>query len=270
MAGIACPEARRERLPRGLRHQRGRNAERKVHPDHRVTALAQIRSYCGEARRSFGGKRLVLARREVRVPQLVELPAHVLALALAAGTKLFEVAERARRREPRPVRGGDGRARIQRSGIRVEQLGLRLGVQQRVLSVLAVDRDEPLADLAQLPRTDRAAVDSGCRAFADLALEDDRVERRRDRRPLGAVPDLVGAPARAKGEAQRVDEQRFAAAGFPGEEVQARPEANRGLRDQAEVVDVQLLQHARATSWGPAGVPSRASRPAGRRSSPAS
>ncbi len=134
--------------------------------------------------------------------------------------------------------------------------------------LLAVEGDEPLAELAQLARRRRPPVDSRRASLADLAPENDPIECSLDGGAVRPVPDLVGAAARPKGQAQRVDDQRLAAARLAGEKVEARAEADGRLRDQGEVANLQLLQHG-ATSSGPAVCPIPACRPAADRSSPA-
>src|ERR1700687_2343311 len=56
------------------------------------------------------------------------------------------------------------------------------------------------------------------------------------------MPDLVGAAPRAQGEAQRVDDQRFAAPGFAGQKVEAGPKANPGLGHQRQVANFEFFE----------------------------
>src|SRR6202165_785300 len=56
------------------------------------------------------------------------------------------------------------------------------------------------------------------------------------------MPDLVGAAPRAQGEAQRVDDQRFAAPGFAGQKVEAGPTANPGLGHQRQVANFEFFE----------------------------
>src|SRR5262245_60076430 len=101
--------------------------------------------------------------------------------------------------------------------------------------MLSVNRDETIADLAQLRWVGSAAVDPSGAALADLALKRHAVEHCFDRRPVGAVADLVGSASGPKRQAQRVDDQRLAASGLSGEEVETRSEAHCRLRDQRQV-----------------------------------
>src|SRR4029077_1336219 len=163
--------------------------------------------------------------------------------------------------DPRRVRRGDSCSRLERAPIAIEELGLRVAVEECVVLMLAVDAHEPLAKLAQLARRGGAAVYLGrarfFRSSTELALQLYRVEDRLNERALRSVPHLVDAAPRAKGEAEGVDDQRFAAARLAGEQVETRPETNRRFRDQGEVADSQLSQQ-RSSPSALAGGPSRA------------
>src|SRR5260370_33882080 len=93
---------------------------------------------------------------------------------------------------------------------------------------------EGVAERGELPRRGGGSVDVPRAALADLALQDHRLEDRFDACAVGAVPDLVGAPARTQRQAERVDDERLAAAGLAGEQVQARTEPDVRLGDQGE------------------------------------
>src|SRR5207253_11159001 len=104
-------------------------------------------------------------------------------------------------------------------------------------------------------------------ALADPARLHDEVEVAVAARALRAVPDLVGAATRAERQAKRVDDQRLAATGLAGEQVQARAEPHVGLRDQGQVADPELLQQP--TFWEPGAGPNPACLRAAGKSSPA-
>src|SRR5439155_10606199 len=95
----------------------------------------------------------------VGLTQLVELPAQVLQLALTARAQLFEIAHRVRRRDPGAVGRSDTGAKVQRASVRIEQLGLSIAVEQSVVLVLPVQRNQPVAQLTQLARVaDRPSI----------------------------------------------------------------------------------------------------------------
>jgi hypothetical protein len=125
-------------------------------------------------------------------------------------------------------------------------------VQQGVVLVLAVHADQPAGQLAQLARRRGPAVDAGLPAAPDLARQDRlpalALEGGVDHRALGAVADLVGAGPSAQRQAQGVDDQRLAAAGLAGQEVETGPEVDAGALDQRQVADVELLQRGRFSS----------------------
>jgi hypothetical protein len=62
------------------------------------------------------------------------------------------------------------------------------------------------------------------------------------------VADLVAAGAAAEGEAEGVHDQRLAAAGLPGQQVEAGAEDDAGALDQRQVANVKLLQRQRFSS----------------------
>jgi hypothetical protein len=223
---------------------------------------------------ALGSQLRVFAKPQPCVPKLVELPAQVFLFPIPARTHRLELGDGIGRGRPRGVSRSHCGPDLSRTRVSVDELGLRLGVEQRVMLMLAVNRDQVATELAELRRIGRAAVDACRTAFSKLALENQgraaRLEHALDGRSLGAVTDLVRAASRTKREAQRIHYQRFPAPGLSGAKVESRPESNAGLGDQGEVADIQLLQQQALISWAPADAPSRASRPAGDRSSPAS
>jgi hypothetical protein len=145
------------------------------------------------------------------------------------------------------VSGGDCRPQLSSAGVTVDQLGLCIGVEKRMVLVLPVDRDQVAPKFAELCGVRRPAIDLRRPALAELSLEHQRrasrFEYALDRGALRAVPDLVGAPTRAQRQTEGVHDERLAAPGFSGEEVEAGPEANAGLGHQSEVADLELFQH---------------------------
>ena len=153
---------------------------------------------------------------------------------------------------------------------RVEQRAMALGIEQAAIVVLAVDLDRQRAEVAQQSGGHRAAADEG--AAAAVALErpadDQRLARLdldalfaraavdRDGRAAGrsrprpppvlARRDQAGIGARAEREPKRVEQDRFARAGFAGEHAKARLELELELLDQHDIVDGELPQHARS------------------------
>src|SRR5712692_4945166 len=169
------------------------------------------------------------------------------------------------------MRHPDRHSHVSTAGVSVQQVGLRIRVEQGMVLVLSVDRHQVAAELAKLDRTGAASINLGGAALPELAFEDQGrtsgFEHALYRRALRAVPDLVGAAPRAQGETKRVDDEGLPAAGFTGQKVEAGPKANVGLGDQRQVADLEFFQQP--TSSGPAAGPNRASRPAADRSSQA-
>jgi hypothetical protein len=128
------------------------------------------------------------------------------------------------------MRRRDRGSHFERARIRVEELGLRVRIQERVVLVLSVNRHEAVAQLAQLPRRRCPTINPSSAPLAKLALQDElrstRIEDRFDGGALRAAADLVSAATRAEREAQRVDDQRLAAPRLSGEQVEAWPEAH--------------------------------------------
>ena len=109
------------------------------------------------------------------------------------------------------MRRGDARAKLARPRVIVEQLRLRLGVEECVMLVLPVHRHQALGKLPQLAWRRAPPVKLRTRALAQLALKLQsctmRLERRFDRCPLGAMAHLVGATPSAQCKSERVDNQ---------------------------------------------------------------
>ena len=146
--------------------------------------------------------------------------------------------------------------------------------------VLAVEREQRAAELAQVGRRGAAAAEVGARAAlgADAAGEHEllgvlgqpvaervaqRVGQREHALDVGlrrAGAHDPGARLAAEQQVERVREHGLARAGLAGEHVQAGPEAQLGPLDQQEVLDAQLVQHAAGCTSGSrrTGPPSRA------------
>ena len=137
--------------------------------------------------------------------------------------------------------------------------------------VLAVEGDERLGELAQIGHRRGAAVDERARAAlrADAPREDDllrvlrqalaqlaaqrvrQLEHALDVRLLGAGPDDAGPRPAAEQQIERVGQHRLARAGLPRQDVEPRREAQLGLLDQQEVLDAELVEHARWSTSAP-------------------
>ena len=147
----------------------------------------------------------------------------------------------------------------------IEQHALRVGAQQRLVGVLAVDVDEELADFAQLLGGRRRTVDVAARAaagiedapqdqffipveivgrqpFADRRQPGD-VEGRRHLGPFAAGAHDTGVGALAERQRQRIDQDRLARPGFPGQRAETTGKLQFEAVDDDEVADCQPAQH---------------------------
>ena len=131
--------------------------------------------------------------------------------------------------------------------------------------VLAVERQQRAAGVAQVGRRGAAAAEVGARAAlgAHAAGEHDLVGvgrqpvaelgaqllgQREDALDVGlgrAGPHDPGPRLAAEQQVERVGEHGLARARLAGEHVQARPEAQLGALDEQEVLDTQLVEHGR-------------------------
>jgi hypothetical protein len=66
-----------------------------------------------------------------------------------------------------------------------------------------------------------------------------------DHGAVGAGPHESAVPALARGEPQRIDDDRLPRPGLAGEHVQARPERDGQRLDDGEVTDPELSEHLR-------------------------
>src|SRR5690606_17513280 len=113
-------------------------------------------------------ERLPFARLQAQLRQLADLPFEALAFERHLAPAALCGIELAREPAPRSEGVGDRARRLREPRVAVEQLALPVGTQQRLRRVLAVDVDQPLADLAQCRRRGRVAVDQRARAAVGL------------------------------------------------------------------------------------------------------
>ena len=141
-------------------------------------------------------------------------------------------------------------------------------VEQAAVVVLAVDFDQAGADLAQQPGRDRLVVDERLAAATgiDLAADDQRFarfdldpgivegaargmvggERGKGRGHAGAVAALADQPAIgacAEREAERVEQDRLARAGFAGQHAQPARKLEVERLDKHNVANGKRGQH---------------------------
>ena len=132
--------------------------------------------------------------------------------------------------------------------------------------MLAVDFDERGAEALEHLHTDRLVVDEGAGAAVgklhpaqdqliagrDVVRGENRphgmaggdVERRGHLPLLGAMAHQAGVTARTERERERIEQDRFAGAGFAGEHREAGHEIDVEPLDQHDVADRKAGQHA--------------------------
>jgi hypothetical protein len=173
------------------------------------------------------GQLLVLAWPQAGGPQLVQLPAQVLLLALAAGLHALQVRQTGRCSRPLRVRAAHRLPGLQGAGESVQKERLSVCLQQQVVLVLAVEAHQRPTELPELRRRGGAAADSRSAPPPHLAGEHQlgcgvvpHPLQRRQRRghvrdfeegldpgPLGALPDLLRARARSERQTEGVDDE---------------------------------------------------------------
>jgi hypothetical protein len=211
---------------------------------------------------------LELPRRQLQGFQLAQLVAQVVQLRGIAARKPAHALDGGLGRRMPAGRLGDRGEWLAMGAEVVEELALGLAAQQALVLVLAVDLHEPLAELAQVGERRGGAVDEGPRAAvgADHAAQQAlagvvRVLHRLLAQPgargegsfereLGADLGLRlpgahegGVGAVAQHQAERVDQDRLAGAGFAGEHREAGRELEVERIDDGEVADPQRAQH---------------------------
>ena len=169
--------------------------------------------------------------------------------------------------EPR-VRVADGDAFDIGIRVGVQHVALRLGTEQRLCLVLAMQVHEQAADLAEHTDRYRRAVDprTGLAFTQHFALQDQtslfelnpkcgergqqvpmrcrpEFEGALDDRLLRAGSDDVGRGALAEQQREGVDDHRFAGPGFAGQNVEAGLERQRDVGNDGEIADAQFGQH---------------------------
>ena len=148
----------------------------------------------------------------------------------------------------------------------IEQRELAPARHQRLVFVLPVDFDEAAGEFGQLRDGGGAAVDPGLRTavgaqraaqLAGVAVVVEfhlaqprggigrvaQVEHRDQFRPFSPVAHDAAVRARTGQEAERVDQQRLAGAGFAGDHGQSRAEIQFGGADDREVLDRKMGEH---------------------------
>ena len=221
---------------------------------------------------------LVLAALELGAVELVLLEPHEVGALGALAIVAAEVGDlRVDAGELVPRRAHLERA-LGIAGERVEDLAVARGVDQALVLVLPGQIDQPRAQLGQAPGGGERAVDVGAALAAalddpadhDLGAGGDVVGIVRGERQPGGGQDrdhaaaqirrhlddgldrgLGGAGARDVGrgataaqEVHRLDDERLAGAGLAGEHAEPGAELDRDVRQDGEVGDSQVAQHA--------------------------
>ena len=223
---------------------------------------------------ALGGQLGLLGLARVGALDLLELPHQQVELAVArAGAGLQRLERRARLADlgvGGRARGAPGR--LLGPAEAVEDVELGGGERELAVLVLAVERQQRAARVAQVGRRRAAAAEVGARAAlgADAAGEHDLLGVRREPvAELGAqlvreredALDVGLGRARAhdprprlaaEQQVDRVREHGLARPRLPRQGVQARPEAQLGALDQQQVLDAQLVEH-RPTVYQPRG-----------------
>ena len=203
-----------------------------------------------------------LARRELA--QVIEPLGDVGALGFAL--RKLRARLRGHLLEPLPVAERLRRVARERlgSGVRVEEFPLGGCAQQRLVRVLAMQVDEPLARFLELREGGGAAIDEAARAAravkraaqhqaagiaGEVALGEPRfhgfgdIELAGELGALGALAHEGGVGAAADQQLDRVHQDGFAGAGLAGERGEARRQLERSVLDQHQVADFKRAQH---------------------------
>jgi hypothetical protein len=122
--------------------------------------------------RSLRHELLILAGLRIGGPQLVQLPLEIFAFPAAAGLRLLQALHPlSRATPPRVCLGQALAAGAAPGGPGVEQPGVGLRLEEGLLLVLAVDRDQAPAPRGQLRHRQGGAVDARGAPAAHLASE---------------------------------------------------------------------------------------------------
>ena len=215
---------------------------------------------------AFDRQGLLLAGLRRKLRQLVHGMAQPFLVALGRGDRLAGGFQRQGGPTPVAPRGRDGLAQLRRHAERIQQRGVADGIGQAHLLVLALHLHQQRTDPAQQGGADRLVVQKGAgpailgqhAAQHDLILglqpllgeqggdgmTGGREETCGDRGLLGAAADQPDIGARAEREAEAVEQDGLARAGFAGEHGKAGTEAEIQLVDQHHIADGQCCQHA--------------------------
>ena len=171
--------------------------------------------------------------------EFADLPFELFALALQCLGASRGRPQRLLRFAPGPVGSRNLQRQFGQPGMGVEQRPLGLSAQKRLMGVLTVDIDQELADLTQLLGGCRRTVDVAARAAAgiehatqqqfvigfevvgcqpgDYLRQAADLEGGRHFGPVATGADDAGIGTIAQGQRQRVDQDRLAGPGFPGQ-----------------------------------------------------
>ena len=211
---------------------------------------------------------------------LLELPHQQVELAVARARARLQLRQRRLRRARLGVRRRAGRAprRLVAAAEAVEDVELGRGERELAVLVLAVERQQRAADVAQIGRRGAPAAQVRPRAplgghpprehhlvgvgrqtvFQDRAQIGRQREHALDVRLLRPRPDDPRPRLAAQQQVERVREHRLARARLAGQRVQPRAEPQLGPLDQQEVLDAELVEHGRdglpAARDGPARI----------------
>jgi hypothetical protein len=209
-----------------------------------------------------------LRRIEGQRGQFLDLPFEQVALAPHRLDVARGLLPRLVQRAPVVVADGNLARDVGQARLGIEKTALRVGLEQREMSVLAMDVDQQFADLAQLAEGGRQPIDVGARAaagFDDAAQQQCfvrfvvvgaqpcthrvaradflQVELGSDLRPLRADAHQCRIAALAQRQRQRVDQDGLAGTGLAGERAEAGIEVELEAVDDDEVADEQAAQH---------------------------
>ena len=149
----------------------------------------------------------------------------------------------------------------------VEKTAMARRIQQPLAFELAVDFDQRISQPAQQADADRLIVDEGARTAVGVehAAQDNAVvaavdpmlghqgtrivagrndEFGGDRGGVGAVAHQLGVGAEPERETERVEQDRLAGPGFPGQHAKTRLELDIQTTDQDDVADGKRSEHS--------------------------
>jgi hypothetical protein len=221
---------------------------------------------------SLRGERRLLVLARGRVVDLLQLPLEQVQLPVARAGAGLELLHRGAQLPLAPVGRAEGR---QPRGMRitaeaVQDLQLRRGQRQLAVLVLAVERQQRTADVAEVGRRGAPTAEVGARAplgahapgqhdllgILGQALTDQRAQRV----GIGEHPLDIGlggpgtndprARLAAQQQVQRVRQHGLAGPRLARQDVEAGPEAQLGPFDEQQVLDAELFQHEGGCTTG--------------------